>query len=228
MKQTKRIAIIGAGGFARELAWLISDIASQPSPSLRPISEILEFSGFLVSEPAPAARNIRSLLGDFDWLEKNHIDALAMGIGTPAVRLRLSQELKQRFPQIPWPRLIHPSVRYDESCQFAEGVTLCAGTIATVNVRIDAFAMINLSCTIGHETAIGAGSVVNPLTAISGAVTIGQGVLVGTHAAILQGVSIGDHAVVGSGAMVNKDVAPHVTVMGVPARAKSMAASALT
>ena len=150
-----------------------------------------------------------------------------MGVGSPEVRLRLGQELKRRFPRIPWPALIHPSVKYDEkSCQFADGVIVCAGTIATVNITFEEFSMVNLTCTIGHETTIGAGSVVNPICAISGGVKIGKGVLVGTHAAILQYLSIGDYAVIASGAMVNKDVAPGTTVMGVPAKPKAAAASA--
>jgi len=223
MTQSKRIAIVGAGGFAREVAWLISDIAHDPS--LRR-AETMEVAGFLVSDSAKVNERDSNILGDFTWLEKNHIDGLAMGIGSPEVRLRLSQELKQRFPRIPWPALIHPSVRYHESCRFEEGATVCAGSIATVNVRIEEFAMVNLSCTIGHESAIGAGSVVNPITAISGGVKIGKSVLVGTHVAILQYVSIGDHAVIGSGAMVHKDVASNTTVMGVPAKPKVMAASA--
>jgi acetyltransferase-like isoleucine patch superfamily enzyme len=130
--------------------------------------------------------------------------------------------LKRSFPRIAWPALIHPGVQYDKSCHFGEGVTICAGTIATVNVRVDEFALVNLSCTIGHEATIGAGSVVNPLTAISGGVKIGNAVLVGTHVSILQYVSIGDDAVIGSGAMVNKNVAPNTTVMGVPAKPKEL------
>jgi sugar O-acyltransferase (sialic acid O-acetyltransferase NeuD family) len=221
--QSKRIAIIGAGGFAREVAWLISDIAHHQS---REHSKTMEVAGFLVSDATRRGERDSEILGDFTWLEKNQVDGLAMGIGNPEVRLRLGQELKRRFPRIAWPALIHPSVKYHESCKFAEGVMICAGSIATVNVKIEEFAMVNLSCTIGHEATIGAGSVINPLVAISGGVKIGKGVLVGTHVSILQYLSIGDHAVVGSGAMVNKDVAPNTTVMGVPAKPKVMAASA--
>jgi sugar O-acyltransferase (sialic acid O-acetyltransferase NeuD family) len=224
MMLNKRIAIVGAGGFAREVAWLIADIARDSS--LRKGSETMEVAGFLVSDPTWTTAGDTAILGDFSWLENNPVDGLAMGIGSPDVRLRLSEELKRRFPRIPWPVLIHPSVHYDASCEFREGVILCAGTIATVNVKIQEFAMVNLSCTIGHEATIGAGSVVNPLTAISGGVAIGKGVLVGTHAAILQNISIGDHAVIGSGAMVNQHVAPNTTVMGVPAKPRAVAASA--
>jgi sugar O-acyltransferase (sialic acid O-acetyltransferase NeuD family) len=223
MTQSKRIAIVGAGGFAREVAWLISDISRDRSLLC---AETMEVAGFLVSDRAKVSERDSNVLGDFAWLEKNHIDGLAMGIGNPEVRLRLSQELKQRFPRIPWPALIHPSVKYHESCKFEEGVTICAGSIATVNVRLEEFAMVNLNCTIGHESSIGAGSVVNPITAISGGVNIGKGVLVGTHVSILQYISIGDHAVIGSGAMVNKDVESNTTVMGVPAKPRVMAASA--
>lgn len=222
--QGKRIAIVGAGGFAREVAWLISDIAHDQSRGKN--SKTMEVAGFLVSDRSKVSERDSDILGDFTWLEENDVDGLAMGIGSPEVRLRLGQELKQRFPLIPWPTLIHPSVKCGASCEFAEGVAICAGNIATVNVKIEEFAMVNLSCTIGHEASIGAGSVVNPITAISGGVNIGKGVLVGTHVAILQYISIGDHAVIGSGAMVNKDVAPNTTVMGVPAKPRVMAAAA--
>lgn len=221
--KNKQIAVVGAGGFAREVAWLIADIARDPSPRKR--MEPMDLAGFLVSDSTKASAADAGVLGDFDWLERNQVDGLAMGIGSPEVRLRLSQELQRRFPRIPWPALVHPSVQYHESCTFREGVIICAGTIATVNVRIEEFVMVNLGCTIGHEATIGAGSVINPLTAISGGVTIGKGVLVGTHAAILQSISIGDHAVIGSGAMVNKDVAPGTTVIGIPAKPKVMGPS---
>jgi acetyltransferase-like isoleucine patch superfamily enzyme len=49
-------------------------------------------------------------------------------------------------------------------------------------------------------------------------VRIGNGVHIGMGARILPGVTIGDEAVIGAGAVVTRDVAPGVTVMGVPAR----------
>lgn len=217
----RTVAIIGAGGFARELAWLIQDINhDQSTLGQEPFTVI----GFLVSDLARRGESDSEALGDFSWLRSHRVDALAMGIGNPEVRLRLASELKAEFPDIAWPYFLHPSARFDNSsCSFGEGSIICAGTILTVNVSIEPFAMINLSCTVGHEAVIGEGSVINPLCAISGGVRIGKGVLVGTHAAILQDLSIGDWATVGSGSMVHRSIPSGVTVMGVPAKAKEEA-----
>jgi acetyltransferase-like isoleucine patch superfamily enzyme len=95
---------------------------------------------------------------------------------------------------------------------------ICAGAIATVNVDLAPFALVNLMCSIGHETKVGRASVLNPSVNLSGGVTIGAGVLVGTGAQVLQYLSVGEGATVGSGAVVVKDVPPGVTVVGIPAR----------
>jgi len=213
-----KIAVIGAGGFAREIAWLISDIAN--TQALNELGDPFKFVGFLVSDAGKLTSRDSSILGDFSWLKDHRIDALALGVGNPSVRMRLVEELKAAYPSLAWPALIHPSVQHDASCKFGEGSTISAGTIATVNVEIGAFVLVNLTCTIGHETVIGEGSVINPLTAISGGVRIGKRVLVGTQASILQYVEIGDDAVIGAGAMVNKNVAAGATVTGVPAKVR--------
>lgn len=51
-------------------------------------------------------------------------------------------------------------------------------------------------------------------------IVIGRNVWIGAHAVILPGVTIGDGAIVGAGAVVTRDVAPGVTVVGVPAAPK--------
>jgi sugar O-acyltransferase (sialic acid O-acetyltransferase NeuD family) len=211
----RRIAIIGAGGFARELCWLLSEIAADPSRRYEPF----DVAGFLVSDRGKLGSHDSDVLGEFDWLDDNRVDALAMGIGTPDARLRVANELKQRFPAIEWPAIVHPSVRFDaKSCKVEEGVILCAGVIATVNVVFEEFSMVDILSTIGHEARIGAGSAIYRSANISGGDEIGKGVLVGTGAQILQYLIVGDRAIVGAGSVVTKDVAPMTTVAGIPAK----------
>lgn len=211
----RRIAIIGAGGFARELRWLLSEIAGDPHRTYEPF----EVAGFLVSDRKRLGTRDSEVLGDFDWLKINHVDALAMGIGTPLARLKVAEELKARYPHLEWPSIVHPSVRFDtKTCKVEEGVVLCAGVVATVNITFEAFSMVDLLCTIGHEARIGFGSALYRSANISGGVQVGKGVLVGTGAQILQYLHVGDYATVGAGAVVSKDVEPGTTVVGIPAK----------
>jgi len=211
----ENLIIVGAGGFARELRWLVSEINRE--------RERFRLLGFVVSDLSKLTEHdsAADVVGDLDWLasHRDQVDSVGLGIGSPGSRLRVGQEVAASCPQLTWPLLAHPTVQMDwKSCRLGEGVVICAGVIGTINVIIERYAMVNLSCTIGHEAVIGMGSVLNPSVNLSGGVRIGAGVLVGTGAQLLQYVKIGDGATVGAGAVVNRDVAAGVTVAGVPAK----------
>jgi sugar O-acyltransferase (sialic acid O-acetyltransferase NeuD family) len=211
----RRIAVLGAGGFAREVKWLIEEIDG--------VAPSFEFVGFVVSDLTRLGEHDSKaeVLGDTAWLRenRNRFDALAIGIGTPAARLKVSTELLRDFPEDRWPALVHPNVRFDrKSTRLGPGVLVCAGVMGTVNLDLHAFSIVNLSCTLGHECVIGRGAALNPTVNISGGVVIGEGALVGTGAQVLQYLKIGKGARVGGGAVVTKDVPDGVTVVGAPAK----------
>lgn len=199
----RTIVIIGAGGNARELAGVIRDIGG------------FRCLGFLAST---AGAYNSPTLGDFDWLEGNKVDCLAMGIGTPALRLSIGRQLANRFPGIEWPALTHPSAYVGPTCRIDRGAVICVRAVATENVIVEEFAQLNFGSTIGHESRIGPGVIVNPGANVSGGVEIGAGTLIGSGAKVLQYLKVGRDAIVGAGAVVTRNVGDNEIALGVPAK----------
>ena len=210
----KKIVIIGAGGLAREIRWLIDDLNRK--------KDQYEFLGYIVSdkENLKETDSKELIIGDFSWFDnlKDESIHVAIGIGNPKHRINVSKELCQNDKVI-FPSLIHPSVIYDkDTCSIGKGVILCANNILTVNIKINDFALINLSCVIGHESEIGEGVVINSQAKISGGVNIGRGSLIGTSATRLQYRSIGSFSTLGASSCVTRSIPSDVTAFGVPAK----------
>jgi sugar O-acyltransferase (sialic acid O-acetyltransferase NeuD family) len=205
-----RFVVLGAAGQAREIEWYLRDLGHT-------------CLGFVVSDLERLGANDSRVLGDVSWIDAHlaEIDAFALGIGTPSMRLRVADDLKARHPTIPWPAVIHPSAVFDRSTtKIGEGVMVGAGSTLTVNLVLEDFCMINFGVTVGHDSRIGRGAVINPGVNVSGGVDIGDGALVGAGAVILQYRRIGARAIVGAGAVVTRDVLEAATVIGIPARAR--------
>lgn len=205
----KDIVIIGAGGFGREVAWLIEDINK--------VNKEWNIIGFVDDDESLLGKEINGykVIGNVEWL-KNQSLYVVNAIGDPIIKRQITERLD--YSKNKYPVLIHPSVIYSDRVKFGEGSIVCAGNIITVDVQIGKHVIVNLDCTIGHDAIIGDYSTILPSTNISGFVRIKECVSIGTGAAIIQGITIGENTVIGAGAVVVKDLPDNCTAVGVPAK----------
>ncbi|MHD0315503.1 acetyltransferase [Fusobacterium varium] len=205
----KDVVIIGAGGFAREVAWLIEEINKK--------NEQWNILGFIDdnSENIGKSLNGYKIIGNTDYLNEMNKNIYAViAIGNGKTRKKIVEKLKKRKFGI----LIHPNVSISNSISIGEGSIICSGNILTVNISIGKHVIINLDCTIGHDAVIKNFSTFLPGTNLSGETIVEECSTLGTGSTVIQGIKIGKNVMVGAGAVVIRDIIDDSTAVGNPAR----------
>lgn len=214
--QPRHIAIYGAGGFGREVAWLVQSC----NDSSRAPYEVVCFIDDNEAMQGQALNGIPVLSFALAHARFPNMRVVS-GIGSPRVRQRLME--KVAAAGVGFETIVHPRVERSEWIDIGAGTVICAGSILTTNIVLGQHVQINLDCTIGHDVIMDDYATLAPGVHVSGRVHLGKRVYVGTGAVIINGTEdaplvIADDAVVGAGACVTKSVPPGVTVVGVPAR----------
>jgi sugar O-acyltransferase (sialic acid O-acetyltransferase NeuD family) len=207
---TFRVAILGAGGFGREVLDVIEAVTAQSPRS--------EFIGFVDDHPAHLerleARGAPLLSGlDDPLLEGAHY---LVGIGNPSVRRHMAD--RADGAGLTAASIRHPCATFGALTTVGDGMVACAHASVTTNITMGRHVHLNLNSTVGHDCVIGDFVTIYPGANISGSVIIGDGVEIGTGASVIQGVTIGKGTVIGAGAVVTRDLPEHVVAVGAPAR----------
>lgn len=206
------IAIVGAGGFGREVAMLIDQINFSEKK--------FNFIGFFDDGISKGTQiNNYTLLGNINDLNDWKTPLLiVLALGSPQIKKEILQKITNPF--VSYPVLIHPSVIFGNNYnnEIGEGSIICAGVIITVDVKIGRHVILNLSCTVGHDTILSDYCSVMPGVNISGEVIIENSVYIGTGAKIINQLKIGEFTIIGAGSVVTKNLPSKCTAIGVPAR----------
>lgn len=207
----KKIAIFGAGGFGREVKTIIDEINKN--------NNIYDFVGYFDD-----GKEQGTIINDFPVLgglnELNNFEeglCVVICVADPKIKKNIIKRIENK--NISYPSIVHPKASIsNDYVSIGKGCIICEGTIITCNIDIENFVILNLSCTVGHDTKIGAFSSFMPSVNISGEVYIEECVYVGTGAKIINLLEIGANTIIGAGAVVSKSLPANCTAVGIPAK----------
>lgn len=209
----KDIAIFGVGGFGREVLTLIQDINK-----VEPTWNVIGFfdDGYPVGYEVHGLKNLGGVVELNEW--KTPL-AVTVAIGMPRIKKAILNNINNSL--VEYPTLIHPSVIIGDKdyVKIGKGCIICAYSVITCDVVVGDFVILNLACTLGHDTVVMDNCAFMPTCNISGECVIEEGVYCGTGVKIINQTSIGAGTIVGAGAVVTKPLPAKCTAVGVPAKA---------
>lgn len=203
----KVYGIIGASGFGSEVMPLLEKNIS---------SKEADFF-YIDSDPSKKKLNNKEVLSEESFLKLNYTKKFYnIAISDPQIRhevhIKMVEEMLSPIS------IFSDDLDLVDNVKFGEGAIILPHSLFTSNVSIGNFFHCNPKCSIAHDTVIGNFVTLAPGVLVNGNVFIDDLAYIGAGAIIKQGISIGKGAIVGMGAVVIRDVRPHTTVVGNPAR----------
>lgn len=208
----ERCVILGGGGHARVLIDSIME------------SGVVEPYAILDMNPTTWNKTVSDIpiIGDDSLLPevvKQGVRFFVVGIGSVGAaqaRIRLfdlglSNNLEPLL-------LIHPSAVYSRWSHIKQGSQLLPNSVVNAGAIIGENVIVNTGSIVEHDCIVENHSHIATGARLASSVVVGSGAHIGAGAIVIQGVKIGSGAIVGAGAVVINDVAPNLTVVGVPAR----------
>lgn len=206
----KKLVIVGAGGFGRELLQWCKDINA--------IEKKWEIWGFLddnMDALAGCPCDVKVIGAIEEWQPKED-EVFALAIADPDTKARVTQKLEKRGAVfVP---VVHPTAHIGEFNRIGKGVVMYPNAGVTVNVGIGDFVTILDNTSIGHDAMLGDFTTVCASCGINGRVEVGSRTFVGCNVSTIPGVKIGGGCLVGAGSVVVSNIRDKMHVFGNPAK----------
>lgn len=194
----KKKAIIGSGGFGREVMFMLLD--NNPDDVIH----------FFVDDKFCNENSLPLSKLDFNEYE------IIVAIGDPILRKNMVEKLPSNAKFF---TAIHKSVQIlDKNIEIGEGSIICSNVVLTTNIKLGKHAQLNLLTTIGHDVVTGDYFTTAPGAKISGNCNIGNKVYIGTNSSIREKITIVDDVTIGLNSGVVKNILEPGVYGGTPSK----------
>jgi sugar O-acyltransferase (sialic acid O-acetyltransferase NeuD family) len=205
----KRIYIIGAGDFGREMeSWL---------ENLPDFKNEYEIKGYLDND-SKSLRNKPTdyeILGTHEEVEFNENDYVVIAISNSKVRKRIAESLANRVNFFTY---IAPNATIGKFTKIGCGSIICSNCFISTNTVIGDFVIANAGSNIGHDCIIESYCSLMANVDIGGSVILGEGVYIGTKATIIPKKRIFRNITIVPAPMVIRNLNKEGTYFGNPAK----------
>lgn len=206
---SKRIVIVGGGGFGRGVySWLIQ------SPSHREKEAIHEI--VFIDDETPKVRPQAPVISTVRDYAPAQGDEVLVAVADPRIRQDIVKGLE--FRDVQFHSFIADQAIVAEDFQLCLGTIICPGAVVDSHVSIGSHVHVNFNSAVGHDTVLGDFTTLSPMSNVMGEVEVGSGVFVGGSGVVLPRINIGDGVTIGAGATVVHSVVHDNTVVGNPAK----------
>jgi sugar O-acyltransferase (sialic acid O-acetyltransferase NeuD family) len=202
----RRVVIVGAGGFGREVRWWARDAWGTTG---------VEFAGHLGAATGGSDTAL-GLLGDPERYVPRDDEGFLLAIGIPGVRRRVAEGLASRGAR--FLTLVHPSAVVAPTARIAAGAVVCPGAVISDAAVVGPCALINYHASVAHDAEVGAFAVLSPYATLAGGARAGADAFLGLHASIGPGRTLGDRSKISANSCLLSDAPPDSIVYGVPGR----------
>jgi sugar O-acyltransferase (sialic acid O-acetyltransferase NeuD family) len=205
----KRLIVISAGDFGREVAWLARRIPSD--------CRDWDFAGFLddrknILDQYP---NCGEILGDVDSYEIIDNDRFVCAIGFPKPRLEYAKKIQDRGGI--FANVMHPGAEIGDRNMLGSGLIVFNFSTITTDIIIQDHVVVMPGAVIGHNAEIGEASIIGASSFMGGYSKVGKCSFLAPHSVLLPHKKIGDFSTLGAGSVGLANVTDEKTVFGIPA-----------
>ena len=146
-------------------------------------------------------------------------DAVGLGIGNAAARLRLLKEAEALGYSLP--PIVHPSACVSRFAKLGTGTVIFPQAAVNAGAVLGSACIVNTGATVDHDCRLADGVHVCPGAHLAGDVEVGARCWIGIGSCVREGMRIGADVLIGAGSAVVSNIEANTTVMGVPARPRA-------
>lgn len=207
----KRIAIIGAGDLGQQIGHY----------ALQTNSYII--AGYYDdTKLKDSATEFGPILGSLDDVQLGYedkvYDELIIAIGYKHMDFRAT--LLDRYLSIPMATIIHPLAMIDSTATIGKGSVVFPGVLIDKKVVIGRNVIVNVHCTISHDTVIEDHCFLSPRVALAGFIRIGEKSVLGINSTVIDNLNLCNHTRLAGGTVLTKNTIKSGLYAGVPAQYK--------